>query len=227
MHDYLIFGIVVLAVALLLVGVFFLKDKKIEQQETSVRRECSKGEGKAQKHLFFKRVPKSVLEQIQIRYYDEAEGFYVLKDGSNLDLLQIQSKDLISASEDEVEYDCLKFAKLYKIYGEDIKMIALNFPCNTTRQQQYFKRKQKQAKNEIYRQWLQKKLQELEILEKNDTTREFYLMIFSRNADDHTKHLSTLSNILAAGRDGLISQLSARKKHQILFKLNNKNSLVS
>ena len=29
MHDYLIFGIVVLAVALLLVGVFFLKDKKI------------------------------------------------------------------------------------------------------------------------------------------------------------------------------------------------------
>ena len=67
MHDYLIFGIVVLAVALLLVGVFFLKDKKIEQQETSVRRECSKGEGKAQKHLFFKRVPKSVLEQIQSR----------------------------------------------------------------------------------------------------------------------------------------------------------------
>ena len=52
MHDYLIFGIVVLVVALLLVGVFFLKDKKIEQQETSVRRECSKGEGKSTQKCF-------------------------------------------------------------------------------------------------------------------------------------------------------------------------------
>ncbi len=217
MDKYLVFGAVAFFAVLLLVGVLFLKEKNKEQRKQKA------GNSK----YFFHKIPKTVLEQIPIRYYDQAEGFYVLKDGSNMDLLQIRSKDLASASEDEVEYDCLKFGKLYKVYGEDLKLVSLNFPCNTTAQQQYFKRKLGQAGNEIYRRWLKKKVDELEALEKNDTTREFYLMIFSKDAENHAKHLSTLTSVLATGRDGLISQLSARKKQQILFKLNNKNSLVS
>lgn len=152
--------------------------------------------------------------------YEGAEGYYYM------DILMINSKDLISLSPADVEFDCLKFAKLYKIYQDDIKIVALNFPCSTIKQQQYFKEKIRRASNEVFKVWLERKLEEMVLLEKNSTTREFYLLTFSKTLEEHSKNKTTLLATLSSGRDGLISKIPSSKKHQIVYKLHNKNMVI-
>lgn len=88
-----------------------------------------------------KGVRKSIQELIDVQGYDRENNCYRMKDGSYMNIIQITSKDLVNSSDDEVEYDCLRFARLYKLYAEDIKIITMNFPCDTTEQQYYIEHK--------------------------------------------------------------------------------------
>lgn len=210
-------------VILAIIGISFLTDRTIR----FVRERTGKSRENRDAKPEWKRPYRTTLENIPIVSYDERNGYYLMGDGSNMDILMIQTKDLITSSEDEVEYDCLKFAKLYKIYSDDLKIVSLNFPCNTLKQQQYFRRRIEDAPNEVHRYWLGRKLKELELLEKNNTTREFYIVFFSKDAEAHESNLTTILTVLSTGRDGLVRKLDAEKKHRILFKINNKNALVS
>lgn len=218
MISYVMFGGFVLAAACAILGILLGLDKKAKHQKN--------GQDSAPDHKK-PRVQKQTIDNIPICRYDTDHEVYLMTDQTYMDILMINSKDLITSSPDDVEFDCLKFAKLYKVYGEDIKIISMNFPCNTIRQQEYFRKKIENAGNEVFKSWLESKLKELIFLEKNNTTREFYLMFFSKNIEEHNKNLTTILSVLSTGRDGLISKLPAEKKHQILYKLNNKNSLVS
>ena len=66
------------------------------------------------------------------------KGLFCMSDGSYMDIFRIVTKDLISAAESEIEFDMLQFEKFYKMYAADCKLIGINFPTDTKRQQQYF-----------------------------------------------------------------------------------------
>ncbi len=166
-------------------------------------------------------VRKNILEIVPIRGISE-KGYYYMDDGSYMDLLQIQAKDLINSSEDEVEYDCLKFAKLYRLYAEPLKIVCINFPCDYAKQKRFLEYKIKNTKNTIFKEQLQKKLDELEWLEKHNTTREYYYMIFSETEEGLEKNMRTLFSVLGGGRGGLIDKISFEKKKEIQFRLLNK-----
>lgn len=168
---------------------------------------------------------KYVTDLIPIKTYDAENNVYILEDGV-MDIYRINSKDLINANSDEVEYDCLKFAKLYKVYSSDIKILSMNFPCDTHAQQEYFRKKAESASNAVFRQTCEQKAAELRYLE-STTSREFYLLTFSKTLAEQKKNESVIFSVLGTGRDGLISKIDADKKHKIFFKLNNKNALVS
>lgn len=51
------------------------------------------------------------------------------KDKTYMDIIQINTKDLVSASNDDIEYDIMRYIKLYKMYADDIKIVAMNFPA--------------------------------------------------------------------------------------------------
>lgn len=173
-----------------------------------------------------KRLPKKIAQQVSnilpICYYDEPENAYVMEDGSYLDMVQIVSKDLLNASLDEVQYDCLRFSKFYKTYIDDTKIIAMNFPCVTGSQQQFLSRKMKKEKNPKYKKWLQTSLNEMIFLEKNSTSREFFLMFFSSEKEQHTKDLLSLKSLLASAGSILVKEISPEKKEKIIYKMNNK-----
>lgn len=173
------------------------------------------------------KVKKTILEIIPVRSYDTEKQCYRMKDGSCMDLMQIQSKDLVNSSEDEVEYDCLKFARAYRLYADDIKILCLNFPCDCSRQKRFLEHKIKNTRNEIFREQLEKKKKELEWLEKNDTTREYYFMLFAKNPEEMEKNRRTLAASLGGGRGGLVGTISPEKKQQILFRIYNKCNLVN
>lgn len=172
------------------------------------------------------RLKKTVLDIVPVRFYDTERQCYRMDDGSCMDLMQIQSKDLVNASEDEVEYDCLKFSKLYRVYAGDLKVLCLNFPCDCSRQKRYLEHKIKKTKNEVFREQLEKKKKELEWLEKNDTTREYYYMLFAGTPEELEKNRRSLSAALGTGQEGLADRISPEKKQQILFRLYNKCSLA-
>lgn len=173
-----------------------------------------------------KKVRKSILEKIDVAEYLE-EGFYRMKDGTYMNLVQINSKDLINSSADEVEYDCMKFAKLYKLFENDLKLVVLNFPCDTKEQQAYLQRKINATNNQMYKKFLQQKYDELVWLAKNNTTREYYYMLYAKTQEEMQKEMLTLKSTLHLGNDGLLLEIPEEKKHKILYRLYNKNSLVA
>lgn len=173
-----------------------------------------------------KKVKKSILEKIDVAEYLE-EGYYRMKDGTYMNLVQINSKDLINSSADEVEYDCMKFAKLYKLFENDLKLVVLNFPCDTKKQQAYLQRKINATNNQMYRKFLQQKYDELVWLAKNNTTREYYYMVYAKTQEEMQKEMLTLKSTLHLGNDGLLLEIPEEKKHKILYRLYNKNSLVA
>ncbi|MBO5485034.1 MAG: hypothetical protein J6K58_06795 [Lachnospiraceae bacterium] len=171
-------------------------------------------------------IKQDITKLIGITGYDTENNCYLTKYGY-LDIIQIITKDLVNSSEDEVEYDCLKFAKLYKLYGDDIKIIAMNFPCNTEKQQDYIQYKLQKTSNEIYKRYLQRKLDELVWLGKHDTSREYYFMLFAEKLDDLEKNLLTMTSTLGKGKTGLLNMLPEEKKHQILQRMANKCLLIN
>lgn len=173
-----------------------------------------------------KKVKKSILEKIDVAEYLE-EGYYRMKDGTYMNLVQINSKDLINSSADEVEYDCMKFAKLYKLFENDLKLVVLNFPCDTKEQQAYLQRKINATNNQMYRKFLQQKYDELVWLAKNNTTREYYYMVYAKTQEEMQKEMLTLKSTLHLGNDGLLLEIPEEKKYKILYRLYNKNSLVA
>lgn len=169
---------------------------------------------------------KSMADLIPVRSYDRTKEYYIFTDGTCMDLFQVRTKDLINASDDEVEYDCMKFAKFYKTYADDIKIISLNYPCSTAKQQEYLRKKLESTNNPNKRYWLNRKLEEEVWIEENKSTREFYLMCFEQSEENMDKNRRKIISTLQTGTDGLIIQMPFEKKEQILYKLNNKNAML-
>lgn len=170
-----------------------------------------------------KPVQKKVAELLPVTGFDAEDHCYQMKEGL-MDLMQVSSKDLVTSSADEVEYDCLKFCKAYRLYEGDLKLIVMNFPCNTKEQQEYLQRRMSRTSNMVFKQYLQRQIDELEWLEKNNTTREFYFMFWASDQEELEENRRALQASLHTGRDGLLAEIPDKKKHQILYRLNNKCS---
>lgn len=171
-------------------------------------------------------VDKTTKDIIEISYYDDDLGCFIMKDNTYMDLIQITTKDLVSSADDEVEYDIMKFTKLYKMYAGDIKIMAMNFPCKTMVQQEYLKHKINSTHNEMYKKFLQRSLDELVWIEKNDVMREYYYMIFGSKQSEIKSNRNLIFNTLGSGKNGLEQKLDKDKKIQICERLNNKCFLI-
>lgn len=170
------------------------------------------------------KISKDTIELLPFVKYNDDENCFEMKSGKYMDLLEIRTKDLGTASDDENELDIYCIVKLLRLFANDIKIISLNFPTNTKMQQQYVQHKIDNCRNQIFKNILENKLEELQFIEKNRTDREFYLMFFSDTVNQHTDDLNIIVNTLNSRN--LCLQLNKEKKLQILYKLNNKNSSI-
>ena len=152
------------------------------------------------------------------------KGLFCMSDGSYMDIFRIVTKDLISAAESEIELDMLQWEKFYKMYAADCKIIGINFPTDTKRQQQYYQHKIHTADNPLFKEVLQTKYEELVDVNLYYTDREYYLMIF---CPSYEKYLEARNIITVTLKNvGLISDISVKKKIMILTKLCNKATSV-
>lgn len=167
----------------------------------------------------------SIKNQIEIAGMND-KGHFILKDGEQMEMMKIRSKDLNSLSEDEREYLTLKWTKIYKLHSQDIKIIFMNYPCNTTIQQEFLQRKIQNTNNEVYKKTLHTYLDELVWLQENDTTRNFYLLIFATSADEMDSSVRRWSENLGINKNGLLKKMEIKEKIEAWNNLLNKGILL-
>lgn len=172
-----------------------------------------------------KKKTKLMSEGIPVVGYNRSYQCFQLEQGY-MNIVEIVTKDLVNAPEDEVEFDIAKLTKFNVLEYEPYKIIAMNFPCNTRKQQEYLAYKVGKNKNPIYQQFLDYSIRELEWVQEHKTKREFYSMYFSESLDGIKKIEATMKSSLNVS-EKMIDDISQNKKEVILHRLYNPASVLT
>lgn len=140
-----------------------------------------------------------------------------------LDIFQIRSVDTNAMNNYDTTIYILSLTNILKLYVDDIKIISMNFPANTQRQQDYINKKISNCKNTLHLKFLENRKMQLEAIEKIRTNREFYIMVFGETEDDLERNKKIL---FSAASSIKIVNIDDEKKIKILRKLNNMNTKI-
>ena len=208
-------------------------DIKIEKEKKNIKVKLTKEEKKIkkeekkQKKLELKEIRKAnkdVLASTKelLGFVDVDDDDSIIMKNGYLDIFQIDSKDIYSLTDVETTMNIYNFIAFLRSYPFDIKLITMNFPVNTLKQQEFIKKKIKECDNEKYYYELIEELEQLVYLESTRQNREFYIMIFIKDTEKKESIKRTLfrsQNIAVQ-----LIPLDLEKKLKILFKLNNPNT---
>ena len=195
---------------------------KLSKEEKLKLRQEKKENRKEQKEL--KKEMKNTLPSTRkvLPFIDiDEDDVFITKQGY-LDIYQINTRDTSNLSDDERKVYVYSFIAFLRNFVEDFKIIIMNFPVNTVKQQEYIEGRIANCKNEIFINYLEEELEKLRFMEKHRNNKEFFLMVFMKNKnekDNMTKKVELVQNIAVPLR-----QLDLEKKIKILFKLNNMNT---
>ena len=208
-------------------------DIKIEKEKNNIKVKLTKEEKKIkkeekkQKKLELKEIRKAnkdVLASTKelLGFVDVDDDDSIIMKNGYLDIFQIDSKDIYSLTDVETTLNIYNFIAFLRSYPFDIKLITMNFPVNTLKQQEFIKKKIKECDNKKYYYELIEELEQLVYLESTRQNREFYIMIFIKDTEEKESIKRTLfrsQNIAVQ-----FIPLTVEKKLKILFKLNNPNT---
>ena len=208
-------------------------DIKIENEKKNIKVKLTKEEKKIkkeekkQKKLELKEIRKAnkdVLASTKelLGFVDVDDDDSIIMKNGYLDIFQIDSKDIYSLTDVETTMNIYNFIAFLRAYPFYIKLITMNFPVNTLKQQEFIKRKIKECDNKKYYYELIEELEQLVYLESTRQNREFYIMIFIKDTEEKESIKRTLfrsQNIAVQ-----FIPLTVEKKLKILFKLNNPNT---
>lgn len=171
-------------------------------------------------------VDKTILNILPIRKYDDSVGAFMYENGTYMDLFYIVPSDRSNLQADELQFNIYNNIKFYRLYYPDSKIISMNFPVNTAMQREYLQQKMKKATDKVRKLWLEREIEELNLLDQNVMRREYYLMFFGKNKDEFVKNKDNIEKWIGNGRSRLVEKLEKEKKIQIVRKLCNMNSLI-
>lgn len=151
-----------------------------------------------------------------------SNNFFETRSGEFLEIIQIETKDIYSLNEHDLNDDMANLTHFYTAYTHDIKIVPLNVPLNLEEQKEYIYKQIKKNKNVAYTSFLETRLEELEILEQHRTNREYFIFLY---ADEEKKLLERLHQAtMLLSRSNPVIKLSLEKKRNILYQMFNPNS---
>lgn len=193
-------------------------DKRIRKEEKAFLKAEKKKKRKVEKNI-----AKLVSDLIPILDIN-VESESIVTNYGCMDIFQISSKDIYSLNEDESNAHIATFARFLRTYQSPIKFIFMNFPIETTTQQEFLIKQIKKCKNETYEVLLREKLGQLMYLERDKTNKEFFMAIYA----DNEKQRYEKENMILRISDKFLEfkKISPAKKKKILFKLGNQNTKI-
>jgi hypothetical protein len=203
------------------------KSKKTEERKAKERHTSKKKNPKLLGFLSKKKkevppkVKKSIAEIMQIVDMTE-DGIFELKNEEFLEILQVEGDDMFSKNSDEQAFVIFSHAYFYQAYKQSIKLVFLNFPCQTTEQQRYIERKIKECTSPLYERILNQKLKELQFLEWGRTNREAFLFIYGETELIVKERVDAAKRYIKRSTELL--DVDEGKKLELMFKLFNQNA---
>lgn len=200
------------------------KEEKVKLSKEEKLRIKQEKKAKYQEQKELKKERKNTLPSTRrvLPFIDiDEDDIFITKQGY-LDIYQINTRDTINLSESERKVYVYSFIAFLRNFVEDFKIIIMNFPVNTVKQQEYIEGRIADCINEIYINYLKEELDKLKFMEKHRNNKEYFLMVFMKNEADRDammKKIELVQNIAVSLR-----QLDLEKKIKILFKLNNMNT---
>lgn len=191
------------------------KKEKLSSEEKKAKKKEQKENKKASKDVLI--TTKELLDFIDIDDKDR-----IVTKTCIINLFQIQTKDIYSFSPTDRNIHIFNFVHFIRGLEDDFKIITMKFPVSTKLQQEYVRKKISTSSNDIYKNFLYEKLDELEYLEEHRFNKEFYLMTFYKLDDDVDQKEKKLSSLTNIGVN--LQKMNVEKKIRILHKLNNMNS---
>lgn len=189
-----------------------------QKKEKKVKKKVNKDEKP-------KKVPKTIADVLPIVDISD-EGYIELKNGF-MEILQIESEDMSSLKDDDIDRIIRSLTKFLRVYTDDFKWVGMRFPKNTSKQKEYWIKQMANTEDPIRFAYQQKKVEELELLEKTRTSKEYYLFLFSPNRLDSSELTDNIKTAKKEHRTALpLKQITPEKKYQILYKFNNQNSKI-
>ncbi|ELC8371503.1 hypothetical protein [Clostridium perfringens] len=168
------------------------------------------------------KIRKTVLDEME--ELDITDNEFIKTKSGYLNIYQVNGKDVDSLSNYEQEDLIRNFMFFLREFIYDFKIVAMNFPVNTSEQQTYIQKKINITENELYKIFLNEKLEKLIELEKTKTNIEYYIIIFIDKEDSSNDVLNNL--IRSTNKDISLSEIDLEKKLKVLYKLNNLNSKI-
>lgn len=199
-----------------------LKKLKVEQKEARKgQRKNSRLSHEAEKKEKAARPVSTnkILSVFPIRDYLESEGYFLTSDKTIINLFQIQGKCYYDAADDEIENLVCSNSRLLQRLADDVKIIGMNYPTNTKKQQEYIAYMLNKPELEQYAELLTEKLESLKALEQNTTDRQAFLMVFAKDKGRYQE----ITRLLTGNSYFVVRPISREKKENIIFKLNNMN----
>lgn len=150
------------------------------------------------------------------------DDFFELKNGEFLEILQLESKDIYSLNESDLEQDIYYLDVFFSTIVSDIKIVPLNVPLNLEKQKDNMYRCLHRAKQKAYKEVIQKRIDELEKLEKTRTNREYFIFFYAAS-EKRLREITNQAYSILQMTNPLLD-ISREKKLNILFQLNNMNT---
>lgn len=193
--------------------------EKIKQAFKKEKKEIKQASRKEKEKI--RQIPSKVTEVLP---FLDIKNDYIIQKDEVMDIIEIEGKDILSLTVNELERDINIFHTFYKTVKIDIKLVAMNFPVNAQKQKDYIDYKTSKTNNQIYKVFLKDKKNELEYLEKNRTNKEYYLFLFAPNKEILNAVKNTVKRTISNALN--TRNLTIEKKKLILYKLNNKNAKI-
>lgn len=175
------------------------------------------------------KVERQTIDLLPIVDYTYIDKFnteaFVTKDGGYLDFVRILTNDLNARKDYDTLFDIYQFAKSYKAYANDLKLVIMNYPVDTYPQIQYVSSLLERTQNPVYTSELEKENYALQTAHEKYEELEFYFMFFSKDLDEYQRNFNILKTYL--GKHHIVTSLPFMKKVQIVRKMNNMNTNLS
>lgn len=148
--------------------------------------------------------------------------FFEMRNGEYLEILQITSKDIYSLNEKDKDNDIFSLTYFFQAFLGSVKLVPLNTPVNLELQKNNVIRRIRRNRVPAYLPFLEKKLSELEFLEKHRTDREFFIFVYAEDEKTLLERKTHVRKLLAQSNP--IIELPVIKKINVLYQLFNPNS---
>jgi len=159
-----------------------------------------------------------IIPVVDITDYD----FFEMRNGECMEIVQVTSKDIYSLNESDKDNDIFSLAYLFQAFTHDFKIVPLSTPVNLELQKNNLIRCIRKCKVPEYVQYLEKKLAELEFIEKNRTNREYFIFLYADDTKTLLERKMHIKKLLV--RSNPVIELGLEKKLNVLYQLFNPNS---